>query len=141
MTEVFTTRSPEETWQLAARLLPRFDGGAVLALHGGLGAGKTTFIQGLAFAMGVAGPVTSPTFALLAEHPAPGRRLVHLDLYRLSSADELLDIGFLDYLAPPNVVAVEWPERAPGVFPPGTFHITFENDADPSCRRVTLEAP
>ena len=138
MNEIFTTRGPGETWQLAADLLPRWAGGAVLAIHGGLGAGKTTFTQGLAMAMGVAGPVTSPTFALCAEHRGETQRLVHLDLYRMAGAEELLDIGFLDFLAAPNIVVVEWPERAESLMPGNTWHLWFEPGDEPETRRVTL---
>jgi len=139
MKEVHTTRAPEETWQLAASLLPRMAEGAVIALHGDLGAGKTTFVQGLAQAMGVASPVTSPTFALLGEYRGASQRLIHLDLYRLSSPEELLDIGFLDYLAAPNIVVVEWPERAESLMPPTAWHLYFEAGEDSNTRRVRVE--
>ncbi len=138
MRETFITRSPGETWQLAATLLPRLAGGAVVALHGDLGAGKTTLIQGLAFAMGVTTPVTSPTFALLAEHQGASQRLIHLDLYRLASSDELLDIGFLDYLASPNIVVVEWPERAADVIPTNALHLFLEPGDESETRRITV---
>ena len=134
-----TTRSPEETWQLAASLLPRMAGGAVVALHGDLGAGKTTFTQGLAIAMGVANPVASPTFALCAEHRGATRRLVHLDLYRMGSPEELLDIGFLDFLTAPNIVVVEWPERAGTLIPATAWHVWFETCGDdPGARKITV---
>lgn len=139
MTETFHTHAPEETWHLASMLLPRFSEGAVVALHGDLGAGKTTFIQGLALAMGVVEPVTSPTFALLAEHEGTFQRLIHLDLYRMASPQELLDIGFLDYLAPPNIVVVEWPERAECVVPKNAWHLTLVQGAGPQDRTVQLE--
>ena len=139
MKEVHTTRAPEETWQLAASLLPRMTEGAVIALHGDLGAGKTTFVQGLAQAMGVTSPVTSPTFSLLGEYRGAAQRLIHLDLYRLSSPEELLDIGFLDYLAAPNIVVVEWPERAETIMPATAWHLHFEPGDEPHTRRVTIQ--
>ena len=138
MKEVHTTRAPEETWQLAASLLPRMAEGAVIALHGDLGAGKTTFVQGLAQAMGVTSPVTSPTFSLLGEYRGASQRLIHLDLYRMSSAEELLEIGFLDYLAAPNIVVVEWPERAETLMPKTAWHLRFEPGDEPATRRVTI---
>ena len=141
MTELFTTHSPGETWQLAARLLPRLANGAVVALHGDLGAGKTTFTQGLAIAMGVANPVASPTFALCAEHRGATQRLIHLDLYRMGSPEELLDIGFLDFLAAPNIVVVEWPERAGTLISTNAWHVRFESCEDPGARRITVEIP
>jgi tRNA threonylcarbamoyladenosine biosynthesis protein TsaE len=92
--------------------------GDVVLLHGDLGAGKTTLTQGIARALGIRGPVTSPTFTLVSEHrlPKPVRgieRLYHLDLYRLNDPDELESIGYEDYLAPEDGVSIiEWPERA-----------------------------
>ena len=136
---MFTTRAPGETWRVAAELLPLLSGGAALALRGDLGAGKTTFVQGLALAMGVAGPVTSPTFALCAEHQGASQRLIHLDLYRMSSPEELLDIGFLDFLAAPNIVAVEWPERAETLMPADAWQVWLEPGDEPGARRVTVE--
>ena len=139
--EFFTTRAPEETWRIAEGLLPRLAGGAVVALHGDLGAGKTTFTQGLAIAMGVANPVASPTFALCAEHRGTTQRLIHLDLYRMGSPEELLEIGFLDFTTPPNIVVVEWPERAGALFPATAWHVWFETGDGPNARRVKIEAP
>ena len=138
MIETFHTRAPEETWQLAASLLPRMADGAVVALHGDLGAGKTTFTQGLAMAMGVRTPVTSPTFALMGEYAGASQRLAHFDLYRLSSEAELLDIGFLEYVKPPNIVVVEWPERAEGLMPKDAWHVWFEAGEGENGRRVRV---
>ena len=133
-----TTHSPEETWRVAAELLPRLAKGAVLALHGDLGAGKTTFVQGLAVAMGVKNPVCSPTFALCAEHRGATQRLIHLDLYRLSSPEELLGIGFLDFLNAPNIVVVEWPERAESLMPADAWHVWFEQGDAPNGRVIKI---
>ena len=92
--------SLQELWALAADLAGHFRRqGGIVALHGELGAGKTALVQGLAAALGVAQPVTSPTFALVLEYPLPdGRRLVHMDLYRLQELEALEAIGFEEYL-------------------------------------------
>lgn len=114
---------PEAMQALGAELAARLAVGDVLLLHGDLGAGKTTLTQGIARALGVRGPVTSPTFTLVSEHrlPTPVRgidRLYHLDLYRLNDPDELESIGYEDYLAPDDGVSIiEWPERAGGWLP------------------------
>ena len=85
----------------------------VVLLHGDLGAGKTTFTQGVAAALGVTDPVQSPTFTIVREHDGSAMRLYHLDLYRLHDADELEDIGYEAYIDPPDGIAlIEWPERA-----------------------------
>lgn len=87
--------------------------GLVVALVGPLGAGKTVFAKGLARGIGIdPGEVASPTFTIASQYRAPGgRRFAHVDLYRLTSADELDAAGFLDLLVPGAIVAVEWADR------------------------------
>ena len=120
------SRSPEETWQLAAALADELPPGTVLALHGELGAGKTCFIQGMAAALGVTEPVTSPTYTLIGEYE--GRLpLHHIDLYRLSGGDGG-DIGLEEYFDASGITAIEWAERAEGLLPPGLLHIRIEAD-------------
>jgi len=82
---------------------------------GELGAGKTTLVRGLLEALGIAGPVRSPTYTLVESYPAGARRLHHLDWYRLTGAEDLEGVGFRELLAPGNWVIVEWPERAAAV--------------------------
>ena len=112
----FEVQSVEETWALATQVAAELKAGDILCLEGDLGAGKTTFTQGLAHALGVKGRVTSPTFCIVQEHPATGGAsiplLVHMDLYRLHGEDDVLAIGWEDYLAQGAVLVVEWPERA-----------------------------
>lgn len=84
-----------------------------LALHGDLGAGKTTFARGFLYALGVAGPVRSPTYTLVESYPAGTRTVHHLDWYRLAGDDELDALGFRDLVGPGQWTLVEWPERAP----------------------------
>jgi tRNA threonylcarbamoyladenosine biosynthesis protein TsaE len=106
-------RGPGETAALAAALAADLAAGDVVLLHGDLGAGKTTFTQGLARALGVAGPVQSPTFTLVAEHACRLGTLWHLDLYRLEDPNDLDAIGYGDLIEPVGgVTVVEWPERA-----------------------------
>ena len=111
MQKTFTPDSAEATQAVAAtlgRTLPR---GCVIALHGTLGAGKTCFVKGLAAALGIQHPVTSPTFTIINEYK--GRvPLYHIDLYRLSGSDEALALGLEDYLFGDGVTAIEWPDRA-----------------------------
>ncbi len=111
--------------------------GAVIALHGDLGAGKTTFVQGLAAALGVSRPVTSPTFTLVGEYPLPGGGLlVHMDLYRLRPGTDLDSIGFDEYVNSGAIVAIEWAERAKDVLPPSTIHLHFDPVPDDDSRRL-----
>ena len=112
--------------------------GGVVALNGALGAGKTTFVQGLGFALGLQRPVTSPTFTLSTEYQTPRFKLVHMDLYRLTGPDDVLTIGYPEYLETGAVVAVEWPERAGDLIPPDALHVRFALTDDPETRVITV---
>jgi len=118
-------RSPAETARLGAELGAAAQPGDCFALVGELGAGKTTFVQGLARGLGVAGPVSSPSFLIVQEHR--GRLpLFHVDAYRLGSSEELDEIGFDEYLAAGGVVAVEWADRVQARLPTNALWITFQ---------------
>jgi len=121
---------------LGAELAAGLTVGDVLLLHGDLGAGKTTLTQGIARALGVREPVTSPTFTLVSEHrlPKPLRdieRLYHLDLYRLNDPEELEMIGYDDYIVPVDGVSIiEWPERAGDWLPERAVIIEIERSGE-----------
>jgi tRNA threonylcarbamoyladenosine biosynthesis protein TsaE len=140
-TETRVTRSPAETWEFARSLLVRLPERCVLALHGNLGSGKTCFVQGLARALGVERAVTSPTFTVVNEYRAAGRALVHVDLYRLQPGRDLEMLGLDEYFETPGIVAIEWAERATGILPADTIHITFDPMPDPDLRRITTVLP
>lgn len=107
----FVTNSEGETEALGARLADKLVPGAVIAFTGDLGAGKTAFTRGLARGLGIADRVTSPTFTIVNEYEGGRLPLFHFDMYRLSSSDELFDVGWEDYLARGGVCAVEWSEN------------------------------
>ena len=131
--------SVEETWAAAGRFAAELKPGDVVCLEGDLGAGKTTFVQGLAAALGLPGRVTSPTFCLVQEHgPVDGRMLVHMDLYRLSSEDDVIAIGWEDYLSRGAVIAVEWPERAGSLIPADARHVAFAILDGEESRRIDI---
>lgn len=108
-----STKSPEQTRALAEKFaLENIGPGCIIALKGGLGAGKTCFAQGLAWGLGVdrGTYLPSPTFAIIKEYR--GRvSIFHIDLYRLESAAEAFDIGIEEYLSEGDVVIIEWPEK------------------------------
>ena len=113
MNQQVITRTDDQTRDLGHRLGQAVTGPLALALTGDLGCGKTTFVKGLARGLGVnAGfHITSPTFTIINEYPAnKGLRLCHLDLYRLTSVEELTCIGYEDILGTDAVVVVEWPD-------------------------------
>ncbi len=121
------SHSLAQTRRLGARLGARAQAGDIYCLEGELGSGKTSFVQGIGEGMGIAGPIVSPTFVLVAVyHGAPGRPpLYHLDLYRVSGPQEALDFGLEEYLYGEGVVAIEWPERIRPVLPPEYLWISF----------------
>lgn len=117
-----TTSSAAETQALARELALLLPVDATLALHGDLGVGKTTFVQGLASAFGVLEPVTSPTFNIYTVHRGRTRTLVHLDAYRLENAREMEALLLEDFLVSPWCLAVEWPEKITDWIPAGALH-------------------
>ena len=97
-----------------------------LALSGRLGAGKSVFARAVARGAGVQGPVPSPTFNLVFRYPATrGREVVHMDLYRLTGAEELGELGWYELGGPSELVLVEWPERASGQLPPDRWEVAL----------------
>ena len=114
---ILQTSCAEETEALGRRLAALLPPGAVVTLYGNLGAGKTVLARGIARGLGVAEPVTSPTFASVQEYRAPGGRwFYHLDLYRIRDDSDALAFGIEEYLFnPAAVTVVEWPERIPGL--------------------------
>lgn len=147
LTGVFEVGSVEETWALARMFAEDLKPGDVVCLEGDLGAGKTTFTQALAAALGVRGRVTSPTFCIVQEHhPSAESRLyphllVHMDLYRLTGEDDVLAIGWEDYRSEGAILVVEWPERAGTLIPASAKHVilthTGGKDED---RRVDIRS-
>ncbi len=103
----FLSHSAEETFAFAKRVADKLKGGEIILLNGDLGAGKTTFTKGLARALGVKETVTSPTFTYVKEYD--GRlTLYHFDMYRVSDADEVYELGLEEYFYKGGVVVVEW---------------------------------
>ncbi len=125
-----TTHSADEMRALATRLATALPTDTVLALHGDLGVGKTTFVQGLAHGLGVTEPVTSPTFNLYTLHEGPNGRLLHLDAYRLETAAQVDALMLEDFLISPWVAAIEWPERIPEWLPEDAWHLDLGITAD-----------
>lgn len=105
------------TLALGAELAAAAPPAAVVALHGELGAGKTTLVRGLLRGLGYAGAVTSPTYTLMEPYEAGDRRVVHFDLYRLGDPEELEMLGAREELDGGALALVEWPERGEGVLP------------------------
>ena len=133
-----TTHSADETQALGQKLASRLAPGDVIAYFGDLGACKTAFTRGLAQGLGITDPVTSPTYTIVNEYLSGRIPLFHFDMYRLSSSDELFDIGWEDYLSRGGVCAVEWSENVEDALQ-DAIRVTIEKDADePDTRHITI---
>lgn len=133
----YITTSPEETEALGAALGKIIPAGTVLAYRGDLGAGKTAFTRGLARGLGCRETVTSPTYTIVNEYLGGRLPLFHFDMYRLSSADDLFDIGWEDYLDRGGVCAVEWSENIAEAMA-GAVTVAIEKLGE-NTRRITIE--
>ena len=133
----FITNTPEETEALGARLGECLPAGTVLAFLGDLGAGKTAFTRGLARGLGYAEPVTSPTYTIVNEYLGGRLPLFHFDMYRLSSSDDLWDIGWEDYLERGGICAVEWSENVADAME-NAIRVRIEKCGEDT-RRITIE--
>lgn len=133
----YITNSPEETEALGAALAARLTPGTVIAYRGDLGAGKTAFTRGLARGLGYPDPVTSPTYTIVNEYLGGRMPLFHFDMYRLTSAEDLWDIGWDDYLERGGICAVEWSENVDDAMENAIF-VTIEK-LDESARKIILE--
>jgi tRNA threonylcarbamoyladenosine biosynthesis protein TsaE len=117
------TDSADDTRRLAASWAAGLPADATVALHGDLGVGKTTWVQGMAAGFGITGNVTSPTFNVYSLHRGGSRMLAHMDAYRLGSEAEAEDLLLEEFLVSPWCLAIEWPDRVPSWVPAGAFHI------------------
>lgn len=120
-----TTESAEATRAFAAEIAATLPPDTTLALHGDMGVGKTTFVQGLAEGLGVHEHVTSPTFSIYTVYRGRGRMLVHVDAYRLENEDQIEGLLLDEFLVSPWVLAVEWPEKIADWIPANALHLTL----------------
>ena len=120
-----TTESAEETRALAAKLAAALPPDTTLALHGDMGVGKTTFVQGLAQGLGVTEQVTSPTFAIYSVHRGAKCSLIHLDAYRLENERQIEPLLLEEFLVSPWCLAVEWPEKIGAWLPAHALHLNL----------------
>jgi tRNA threonylcarbamoyladenosine biosynthesis protein TsaE len=134
------TLSADQTRQIGARLGAWACAGDIVCLVGGLGAGKTTFTQGIGIGLGLEdSAVSSPTFTLVAEHFDGRLPLYHLDVYRLETAGDLYHLGFEDYLRRADgLIVIEWADKVAEGLPEDRLEITFEEDAGNAETRILL---
>ena len=126
----WVSNSPEETRSIGSAMAKNARPGMVLSLIGELGTGKTEFVKGLAFGLGIDDHITSPTFTILHEYRGGRLPLFHMDFYRLRTERELDEIGFDDYLMAAGLCAIEWGDRFPDRLPSDSIKVFFSVSAD-----------
>lgn len=134
--QTYISRSEAETEAIGEKFAEDLASGAVVAMYGDLGAGKTAFVRGMARGMGLGCRVSSPTFTIVNEYEGE-RELIHFDMYRLESSDELFEIGWEDYLARGAVCAVEWSEKVEDAFFGDEIVVRIDKLGDNE-RRITI---
>ena len=135
---IFNTKTAEETIQLGEKIGKMLKPGTVIAMEGTLAAGKTTITKGIAKALGITETITSPTFTLISEYEG-NMPLYHMDVYRLDSAEDFLNLGVEDMIYDGNGVAlIEWSEKIRSELPKSTITIRLET-AENNGRKITIE--
>lgn len=142
-TEIYSSSSEEETFQLGVEFADRLNPGDLVAFYGDLGAGKTEFIKGVCYGMEVDEIVTSPTYTIVNQYAAENRQgelaIYHVDLYRIEDAGELVEIGLHDLISDPNAIKlIEWAENAESILPTARWDITFMALDGDNDRRIEI---
>lgn len=132
------SNSTMETELFAEKIGGMVKSGTVIAFFGGLGMGKTAFTRGLARGMGIKADVMSPTFAVVNDYGGEPP-LVHFDMYKVESWDDLYSSGFFDYLDMGAVLAVEWSENIENALPDGTIKVYIDKGENENQRIITVE--
>lgn len=137
----FISSSASETENIGKKLAKKLKGNEVIALFGGLGAGKTAFTRGLSEGLGFEDGVSSPTFALVHEYEGKFP-IFHFDMYRVTTYDDLYSTGFFDYIGN-GILVIEWSENIEGVLPNDAIRITIkplsENEREITISGVDIE--
>lgn len=136
------TASPKETQKVAKDLAKTLTGGDVVALFGDLGAGKTTFVQGLAQGLGIKRKITSPTFVFMRSYPffKKGKEMTfyHIDLYRGEEKADFAALGLDEIFSPDSIVVLEWAERLENFLPKARINVKIET-VDTKTRRINVK--
>lgn len=139
---VIETRSAKETYQLGAELGRKAVKGQVYTMVGDLGVGKTVFTQGMAEGLGIAEPISSPTFTIVQVYDEGRLPFYHFDVYRIGDVSEMDEIGFEDYVYGDGVSLIEWANLIEEILPENRIEITIEKDLEQGFdyRKITIES-
>ena len=132
------TRSPEETEAVGAAFAALLHPGDVVALVGTLGSGKTRFIAGVCRGLGVTAHVTSPTFTLINEYPAPFGVIAHIDMYRIARRSEVAEIGIEEYFSSRCICLIEWADVILDLLPPAHYRVAIAHGPGEGEREIAI---
>lgn len=135
---IYKTQNVSETENIGFMLGKTVRDGAVVAMFGDLGAGKTAFTRGFAKGMGICSDVSSPTFALVNEYSGGQRTLYHFDMYRISGWDDLYSTGYFDYLDAGGCLIIEWSENIEAILPDDCIRVTITKTENPNERNIEI---
>lgn len=135
---IYYSQNARQTENIGAALACALPYGAVVAMFGELGAGKTAFVRGFAGGMGIDADVTSPTFALVNEYRSGEKKLCHFDMYRISTWDDLYSTGYFDYIDEGVAMIIEWSENIEAVLPEDCIKVTIDKTENPLERKIEI---
>lgn len=140
---VFETYSPEETFEIGKKLGENACSGQIYTLNGDLGVGKTVFTQGVATGLGIAEPISSPTFTIIQVYESGRLPLYHFDVYRIGDIEEMEEIGYDDYFFGEGICLIEWANLVEEILPEHMIQIKIEKNLEKGFdyRRITVQEP
>jgi len=136
--KALVTHTERETIALGEEFARRLRPGDIVACYGDLGSGKTRFIKGVCRALGVKEHVASPTFTIVNEYHANGLTVIHFDFYRVTTLNEIIDIGFEEYINSDAICLIEWAENAQALLPPRRFEVRLELGKTEDTRTIMI---
>ena len=134
------TKNVEETMKIGELMGKSVEKGTTICLTGDLGTGKTHFAKGFAKGMGIGGNITSPTFTIVNEYHEGRLPFYHFDVYRVNDIDEILAIGFDEYIYGNGVSFIEWADMIEAILPDDFIHVKIEKTEHPDERLITIRA-
>lgn len=139
----YDSYSSDDTFNLGRKIGENARQGQIICLNGDLGVGKTVFTQGFAKGLGIAEPVSSPTFTILQVYEDGRMPLYHFDVYRITDIDEMNEIGYDDYFFGEGVCLIEWPELILEIIPDDAIKVTIEKNLDRGFdfRKIMIDNP
>lgn len=139
-TRIMNTNSVEETMEIGRKIGQHITRGVTVCLTGDLGTGKTHFAKGFAEGLGITDTITSPTFTIVNEYHEGRIPFYHFDVYRVNDIDEILQVGFEEYVYGNGVTLIEWADMIEPILPDEFIHVKIEKTDNENERKITLKS-